>query len=103
MTITHVDTSTGVLSNVQSIAEVVREVSPDTLVVVDGVCSVGCEELRFDEWGLDIVLTASQKALGCPPGLAVVMVSRRAVEIFKARKTRVPNYYANWNKWLPSK
>ncbi|RUP47060.1 pyridoxal phosphate-dependent transferase [Jimgerdemannia flammicorona] len=99
--ITHVDTSTGVLSNVRSIAEVVHEKSPSTLVVVDGVCSVGSEEIRFDQWGLDIVLTASQKALGCPPGLAILMVSQKALGVFNNRKTNVPSYYASWAKWLP--
>ncbi|KAG0006020.1 hypothetical protein BGZ80_005356 [Entomortierella chlamydospora] len=75
--------------------------SPETLVVVDGVCSVGSEEIRMDEWGIDVVITASQKALGAPPGLCVLGVSERAIGVFKARKTPVPNYYANWNRWLP--
>jgi alanine-glyoxylate transaminase / serine-glyoxylate transaminase / serine-pyruvate transaminase len=60
ITITHVDTSSGVLNNVKEIAEVVRSVSPSTLIAVDGVCSVAAEELRMDEWGLDVVMTASQ-------------------------------------------
>ncbi|KAI5289159.1 hypothetical protein KEM52_000889, partial [Ascosphaera acerosa] len=58
VTVTHVDTSTGVLSDVRAIAAAVRRASPRTLVVVDGVCSVGSEELAFDAWGLDVVLTA---------------------------------------------
>lgn len=101
ITITHVDTSTGVLSDIKGIADVVRKESPETLVVVDGVCSVGSEEIRMDAWGIDVVVTASQKALGAPPGLCVMGVSTRAIEIFKARKTPVANYYANWNRWLP--
>ncbi|KAJ2962756.1 hypothetical protein NQZ79_g2140 [Umbelopsis isabellina] len=67
VTVTHVDTSTGVLSDVKGVAETVKSISPETLVVVDGVCSVGSEEIRFDEWKLDAVITASQKALGVPP------------------------------------
>jgi alanine-glyoxylate transaminase/serine-glyoxylate transaminase/serine-pyruvate transaminase len=102
LTVTHVDTSTGVLSELKALSELVHRVSPDTLFVVDGVCSVGCEEIRFDDWGLDVVLTASQKALGCPAGLSILMVSGRAIEVFKARKTRPTSYFGSWKNWLPS-
>ncbi|RAK73893.1 alanine--glyoxylate transaminase, partial [Aspergillus fijiensis CBS 313.89] len=101
ITITHVDTSTGVLSDIKRVAEIVRRVSPETLVVVDGVCSVGCEEIAFDEWDLDVVLTASQKAIGCPPGLSILMLSGRALDTFKARKTPPASYYASIGNWLP--
>jgi alanine-glyoxylate transaminase/serine-glyoxylate transaminase/serine-pyruvate transaminase len=79
ITITHVDTSTGVLADVKGISEVVKKQSPNTLIIVDGVCSVGCEELRFDEWGIDVALTASQKAIGVPPGLSILVASERAI------------------------
>ena len=101
ITITHTDTSTGVLSDIKAIAEVVRRVSPSTLVIVDGVCSVGCEEIRFDEWDLDVVLTASQKAIGVPAGLCIMMLSGRAVETFNARKTKPGSYFASFANWLP--
>ncbi|KAJ9661866.1 hypothetical protein H2201_006346 [Coniosporium apollinis] len=101
ITVTHVDTSTGVLSEIQALSELVHRVSPETLVVVDGVCSVGSEEIRFDDWGLDVVLTASQKGVGCPAGLSIVMASGRAMERFKARKTRPTSYFASWRNWLP--
>lgn len=101
ITITHVDTSTGVLSDVKAIAELVRRVSPDTLIVVDGVCSVGCEEVAFDAWDLDVVLTASQKAIGCPPGLSIVMCSGRAMDRFRSRKTPPSSYYASMANWVP--
>jgi alanine-glyoxylate transaminase/serine-glyoxylate transaminase/serine-pyruvate transaminase len=101
VTVTHVDTSTGVLSDIKKVTEVVRRVSPQTLVVVDGVCSVGCEEIAFDEWDLDVVLTASQKAIGCPPGLSILMLSGRAVETFKARKTPPSSYYSSLANWIP--
>jgi alanine-glyoxylate transaminase/serine-glyoxylate transaminase/serine-pyruvate transaminase len=103
ITITHVDTSTGVLSDIKGVSELVHRVSPDTLVIVDGVCSVGSEEIRFDDWGLDVVLTASQKGIGCPAGLSILMVSGRAIETFKTRKTPVNSYFASWKNWLPSK
>ncbi|EMC97607.1 hypothetical protein BAUCODRAFT_33329 [Baudoinia panamericana UAMH 10762] len=101
ITITHTDTSTGVLSEIESIAQLVHRVSPDTLIVVDGVCSVGCEEIRFDDWGIDCVITASQKAIGCPAGLSIVMTSGRALDRFKARTKPPGSYFASWKNWLP--
>lgn len=99
MTITHVDTSTAVLSDVRTLAALGRRYG--VLVVVDGVCSVGGEELRSQEWEVDLVLTASQKALGVPPGLAIVVAGPGAIEAFRRRKTPVQNYYADWTNWLP--
>ncbi|KAK6535209.1 hypothetical protein TWF694_001678 [Orbilia ellipsospora] len=101
VTVTHTDTSTGVLSDPKEVAEVVRRVSPDTLVVVDGVCSVGCEEIRFDEWDLDVVLTASQKAIGAPAGLCIMMLSGRAIETFNNRTSPPGSYFASLKNWLP--
>lgn len=102
ISVTHVDTSTGVLSEIKALSELVHRVSPETLVVVDGVCSVGCEEICFDEWGIDAVLTASQKAIGCPPGLSILMCSERAMATFKNRKTPPSSYFASFKNWLPS-
>jgi alanine-glyoxylate transaminase/serine-glyoxylate transaminase/serine-pyruvate transaminase len=99
VTITHVDTSTGVLCDVKSLAEVGRKYA--ALVVVDGVCSVAGEELRMQEWGVDVALTASQKAVGVPPGLALFVVGPRALEAFQRREKPVLNYYADWTNWLP--
>jgi alanine-glyoxylate transaminase/serine-glyoxylate transaminase/serine-pyruvate transaminase len=101
VTVTHVDTSTGVLSDVKAVSELVHRVSPETLVIVDGVCSVGSEEIRFDDWGLDVVLTASQKGIGVPAGLSILMASGRAIESFKNRKTPPNSYFASWKNWLP--
>jgi len=101
ITVTHTDTSTGVLSDIKSVSEIVQRISPDTLVVVDGVCSVGCEELRFDDWGLDVVLTASQKAIGVPAGLCIMMLSERAIKAFEARKNPPGSYYVSLKNWLP--
>ena len=101
ITVTHTDTSTGVLSQLEDLAKTVKKVSPETLIVVDGVCSVGCEEIKFDEWGLDVVMTASQKAIGCPAGLSILMVSGRAMEVFKNRKSPPGSYFGSWKNWLP--
>jgi len=99
ITITHVDTSTGVLVDPKPIAELAKKY--DTLSILDGVCSVAGEEIQQEAWGIDVVLTASQKAIGVPPGLALLVVSQKAMEIFKNRKTPVGNYYADFNNWLP--
>ncbi len=99
MTITHVDTSTAVCADVTGLAALGRE--HGTLVVVDGVCSVAGEELRQEKWGVDLALTASQKAIGVPPGLALMVVGPRALNAFRQRKTPVGCYYADWAQWLP--
>jgi alanine-glyoxylate transaminase/serine-glyoxylate transaminase/serine-pyruvate transaminase len=99
MTVTHVDTSTGVRADVRRLAKLGRE--HGVLVIVDGVCSVAGEELRAEEWGIDLVLTASQKAIGVPPGLALVVAGPRAIDAFQSRRTPVGNYYADWTHWLP--
>lgn len=99
MTITQVDTSTAVATDVKALAALGRE--HDVLVVVDGVCSVAGEELRQEAWGVDLALTASQKAIGVPPGLALVVAGPRAMEAFRSRKSPVVSYYADWTKWLP--
>ncbi|MBE0393859.1 alanine--glyoxylate aminotransferase family protein [Flavobacterium sp. PL002] len=99
LTLTHVDTSTGIIVDPKPIAQLAKK--HKVLSIVDGVCSVAGEELNQDEWGLDVVLTASQKAIGVPPGLALLMASEKAMEVWKNRKTPVPNYYADWSNWLP--
>ena len=55
----------------------------------------------MDAWGIDLTLTASQKAIGVPPGLALLMIGPRALEVFQKRTTPVLNYYADWTNWLP--
>ncbi|KAH7926435.1 PLP-dependent transferase [Leucogyrophana mollusca] len=101
VTVTHVDTSTAVLSNIKAIAEIVKKVSPETLVVSDAVCAVASEEIQMDAWGIDVVITASQKGLGTPPGLSIVVASQKAIKVFESRSTPVTSYYASWKKWLP--
>jgi alanine-glyoxylate transaminase/serine-glyoxylate transaminase/serine-pyruvate transaminase len=86
--------------DVRSIARVAKEKSPSTLVIVDGVCSTGAEELRMDEWDVDGVVTASQKALGAPSGLAIAVVSQRAIKTYETRKTIVANYFASCKQFV---
>jgi alanine-glyoxylate transaminase/serine-glyoxylate transaminase/serine-pyruvate transaminase len=99
MSITHVDTSTGVRADVKGLTAAAREAG--VLTIVDGVCAVAGEELRQDEWGVDIALTASQKAVGVPPGLALLVAGPRALGAFRARKQPVRSYYCDWGNWLP--
>ena len=103
LTVTHVDTSTGVLSELNTLSELVHRVSPDTLLIVDGVCSVGSEEIEFDKMRLDGVVTASQKGIGCPAGLSISMFSGRAIKTFQSRKTPPGSYFGSFKNWLPSK
>ena len=99
LTITHVDTSTAVLADVEQVSALGKQYG--VLVIVDGVCSVAGEELLMDAWGVDLALTASQKAIGVPPGLALLMIGPRAMQKFQNRTTSVLNYYADWTHWLP--
>lgn len=99
VTITHVDTSTGVRQDVESLSRLARE--REALVVVDGVCSIGGEEFHGDAWGVDVALTASQKAIGAPPGLAIVTVGERARATREHRRSPFPGYFTDFNNWLP--
>ncbi|MBI2213917.1 MAG: alanine--glyoxylate aminotransferase family protein [Acidobacteria bacterium] len=80
VTITHNETSTGVINDVEALARVVREHSSDTLVLVDAVSSLASAPLEFDAWGLDVCVASSQKGIGVPPGAAVFAVSEHAME-----------------------
>ncbi len=99
LTFTHVDTSTAVKVNPEPIGKLGKKYG--VLTILDGVCSVAGEEIKQDEWGIDVVLTASQKAIGVPPGLALLVVSEKAMEAWRNRKSPVSNYYADWSNWLP--
>jgi alanine-glyoxylate transaminase/serine-glyoxylate transaminase/serine-pyruvate transaminase len=99
MTATHVDTSTGVRVDAERFGALGQ--AHDVFTVLDGVCSVAGEDLRQGEWGIDVVLTASQKAIGVPPGLALLVASQKVLCAWGKRRTKVANYYVDWAKWLP--
>jgi aspartate aminotransferase-like enzyme len=86
LTLVFNETSTGLLNPLPEIAAVVRGY-PEVLLLVDAVSAAGGVEIRADEWGLDVCLTSSQKALALPPGLALCSVSQRAI----ARAETVPH------------
>jgi aspartate aminotransferase-like enzyme len=97
--LTHSETSTGTATDVKTLAKVIRERS-SALVCVDGITSIGAHEFRFDEWGIDVCVTGSQKGLMIPPGLAFVALSKRAVEAMKDSK--LPKFYFDLRKSLKS-
>ncbi|MBN1453748.1 MAG: alanine--glyoxylate aminotransferase family protein [Anaerolineales bacterium] len=88
LTIVHNETSTGMQNPVKEVAETVRAVAPDVLILVDAVSSLSGARIETDAWGLDMVLTSSQKALALPPGLALAAVSDRALEKAKTVENR---------------
>jgi aspartate aminotransferase-like enzyme len=79
LTVVHNETSTGLQNPVGEIADAVRTVSPETLICVDAVSSLSGSKIETDVWGLDFVLTSSQKALAIPPGLGLAATSDRAL------------------------
>src|SRR5258706_11290286 len=88
VTLTHNETSTGVTNDVATLAQVVHDESPNTLVLVDAVSSLGGIPVQFDEWGLDVCLASVQKGIALPPGITVFAVSARALEQCKKRPYR---------------
>jgi predicted phosphoserine aminotransferase len=91
ISIVHNETSTGVTNPLAEIVSVVKTHSPDTLILVDAVSSLGGVKIDFDGLGLDVLLTSSQKCFGLPPGLSFAAVSDRALA--KAKTIRHRGYY----------
>ncbi len=100
VTLTHVDTSTGTMVDLRAVAGVIKAQQPEALILVDSVCATGGVPEYMDAWGLDLILTGSQKALGLPPGLALLIVGARAQAARRALP-RVPSYYGDWERWRP--
>lgn len=90
--VTYNETSTGILNPVAELAQVIRE-ETDALVIVDGVSCIGGAPAEMDAWGIDILVTGSQKAMMLPPGLSLVSVSERAWDVIEENQT--PAYYLN--------
>lgn len=89
---TYCETSTGVLNPVEKLAQVVKNKS-DALFIVDGVSCLGGVPSEMDQWGIDILVTGSQKALMLPAGLAFIAVSPRAWDV--VNKNQTPSFYLN--------
>ncbi len=91
----HAETSTGVLSDAQTLARMAGE--QGCLTIVDAVTSLAGSALKIDEWGIDAVYSGSQKCLSCTPGLSPVSFSERAAEKIKKRKTKVQSWFLDLN------
>jgi aspartate aminotransferase-like enzyme len=89
------ETSTAVMNDVQALGEAVKNY-PETCLVVDAITGLGTSDLRPDEWGLDIVIGGSQKAVMIPPGLAFASVSEKAWSLIA--KAKLPRYYFDFAK-----
>ena len=100
VTVTHVETSTGVVNPIKEIGEIVKEYS-DAFYIVDTVCSLGGMEVRVDDWNIDICASGSQKCIGVPPGLALLSVSDEALKFLEKRKSSVNFWYGDLRNWLP--
>jgi len=99
VTVTHVDTSTGVCAPVASIGKMLKEF-PETLYIVDGVCATAGEPEYVDDMGIDVLFTGSQKAFGVAPGLVMLWASQKAMERRKSLGV-IPEFYIDFDKWLP--
>ncbi|MBN1636976.1 MAG: alanine--glyoxylate aminotransferase family protein [Deltaproteobacteria bacterium] len=89
--VVHAETSTGVRNPVEKIAELVEDSA--SLYLVDAVTSLGGIPVETDAWQVDALYSGTQKCLSCPPGLAPITFSERAIEKTLKRKTKVPNWY----------
>jgi alanine-glyoxylate transaminase/serine-glyoxylate transaminase/serine-pyruvate transaminase len=96
---THVDTSTGVRVDPEPFCRLAREAG--ALAVFDGVCAAAGERFEMAAWDADVYFTASQKAIGMPPGLALLVASARALAARAERKAPPPPLYLDWHSWLP--
>lgn len=106
VTVTHADTSTGVKADLDALVPIIKK--HDALVILDGVCATAAmEEDMSKEYGetgsgykIDVVLTGSQKAIGVPPGLAIVAFNQSALDA-REKLDHVPGYYIDINNWIP--
>ncbi|AWR98181.1 aminotransferase class V-fold PLP-dependent enzyme [Acidianus sulfidivorans JP7] len=95
VTLTHVETSTGVREPIEEVSKRIRAYTD--LIVVDGVSSVGAEVVKAKDWDIDVYLTASQKAIATPPGAGLLVLSQNAV---KYLDDNIAGYYLNLKNWI---
>ncbi len=98
LTVTHVDTSNGVATALDDYRGLAR--SRDLLLIVDAVASLGGMAVGLEGGGIDVVFSASQKALAMPPGLGLVVFSERALE-WRRKLGQPRGYFLDWVNWLP--
>ncbi len=97
----HSETSSATVCDLEGISKVIKAVSPDTLLIVDGITSIGALPFKMDAWGVDVAITGSQKALMLPPGLGFVALSDKAVAAVEKNKSQHP-FYADLKKYMKS-
>jgi alanine-glyoxylate transaminase/serine-glyoxylate transaminase/serine-pyruvate transaminase len=99
--VVHAETSTGVLNSVAEIGKLMK--GKDSIYLVDTVTSLGGTEVRMDDWNIDALYSGTQKCLSCPPGLAPLSFSEKAMAKLNGRKAKVPNWYLDlsliYNYW----
>lgn len=104
VTITHADTSTGVAANLDLLVPIIKK--HGALIILDGVCATAAMEedmsklYHGSDGKIDVILTGSQKAIGVPPGLAIVAFNQTALAA-RAKMERVPAYYCDIYNWIP--
>lgn len=94
----HSETSSCTVTDLAGIAALTKDT--DTILISDGITAIGAIPVKTDEWGVDVVITGSQKALMLPPGLAFISVSEKAQK--KAATIKQPNLYLDLNSYLKS-
>lgn len=100
ITVTHVDTATGVCAPIAEIGEMMKK-HPETIYIVDGVAATGGEFADVDGMNIDVLFTASQKAFGVCPGMFILWASQRALDRRKSLGM-IPEYFVDFEKWLPT-
>ncbi len=98
VTLTHNETATGVTNPLKELVALIKE--HGAVSVVDGVTSIGALECKMDEWGIDVLVSGSQKGFMIPPGLAFLAASEKAFEMHKQCKH--PSFYFNWTAYKKS-
>ncbi|MDP4179141.1 MAG: alanine--glyoxylate aminotransferase family protein [Bacillota bacterium] len=106
-TVVHCDTPSGVLNDISKICPLLKEYG--IITVVDSVAAMGGEDVRVDDWRIDIVLGGSQKCVSAPPGLTFLSISEDAFKAMESRKTPIASFYCSllaWknyyeDKWFP--
>lgn len=94
----HVETATGACSDIAAIRAAMDAANHPAMLILDAVASFGCMPVRMDEWGVDVVITASQKGLMCPPGLGICAVSEKALAA--SYESRSQMEYFSWPQRL---
>ena len=94
----HNETSTGVMTDIPKVRAALDRAKHPALLVVDSISGLGCLDLRFDEWGVDVAIAGSQKGLMLPPGLAVLCVSDKGLRA--SQHAKMPRYYFDWSAMI---